>query len=199
MWCGTFEEYCRLYEVSAKHLKKCFPRLKIGGFASSGLFKLVQQRPRPHDDYTKQCVDDFFKYVKAHECPLDFFSIHAYDMPGAPLLPEAMKAYGRYCREELDKIGYKATEISMNEWLPRWSKPASTRQAALVASLLIALQDSAFDNSMIYDARCKGGLYSPLFDPSTEKPRRAYWALCNFNELYRLGLQATVTGLPAGV
>ena len=87
----------------------------------------------------------------------------------------------------------------MNEWLPRWSKPGSARQAALVASLLIALQDSAFDNSMICDARCKGGLYSPLFDPSTEKPRRAYWTLCNFNELYRLGRQATVSGLPSGV
>ena len=199
MWSGTFEEYCQLYEVASKHLKKCFPHLKIGGFGSSGLFKLVQETPRPHDHYTKQCVDDFFAYVKSHGCPLDFFSIHAYDMPGAPLVPSAMTAYAKYCRDELDKIGYTGTELSMNEWLPRWSKPGSARQAALCASLLIALQDSAFDNAMIYDARVGIGLYSPLFDPSTMKPRRAYWALCNFNELYRLGTQVAVQGMPGDV
>ena len=199
MWSGTFEEYCRLYEVASKHLKKCFPHLKIGGFGSSGLFKLVQETPRPHDDYTKQCVDDFFRYVAEHECPLDFFSVHAYDMPGAPLTPAAMKEYARYCREGLDRIGYTAAELSMNEWLPRWSEPGSARQAALCAALLIALQDSAFDNAMIYDAHVGVGLYSPLFDPSTLKPRLAYWSLCNFNELYRLGTQATLSGTPEGV
>ena len=199
MWSGTFEDYCRLYEVSSKHLKKCFPQLKIGGYGSSGLFKLVQEKPRPHDHYTKKCVDDFFRFVKERGCPLDFFSIHAYDMPGAPLLPESMTAYGRYCREELDKIGYNETEISMNEWLPRWTEPGGVRQAAVCASLLIALQDSAFDNAMIYDGRVGVGLYSPLFDPSTMKPRLAYWSLCNFNELYRLGRQVSVKGLPSGV
>lgn len=87
----------------------------------------------------------------------------------------------------------------MNEWLPRWTKPGSARQAAVVASLLIALQDSAFDNAMIYDARCGVGDYSPLFDPSTQRPRLAYWALCNFNELYRLGRQVRVQGAPKDV
>jgi hypothetical protein len=120
-------------------------------------------------------------------------------MPGAPLLPHAMQAYGRYCREELDKIGYVATEISMNEWLPRWTTPGSARQAAVCASLLIAMQDSAFDNAMIYDGRVGMGPYSPLFSPETMKPRLAYWALFNFNELYRLGSQVAVDGLPKDV
>ena len=199
LWSSTFEEYCRLYEVASKHLKACFPHLKIGGFGSSGLFKLVQETPRPHDHYTKKCVDDFFRYVKEHDCPLDFFSIHAYDMPGAPLLPHAMQTYGKYCRDELDKIGYKDTEISMNEWLPRWTSPGSPRQAAVCASLLIALQDSAFDNAMIYDGKAGIGLYSPLFSPETMKPRLAYWAMFNFNELYRLGSQVAIDGLPKDV
>jgi hypothetical protein len=199
MWSGTFEEFCRLYEVASKHLKGCFPNLKIGGYGSSGLFKLVQKTPRPHDLHTKKCVDDFFRYVKDHGCPLDFFSIHAYDMPDAPLVPSAMKAYAKYCRDELDKLGYGHTELSMNEWLPRWSKPGSARQAALCAANLIGLQDSDFDTAMLYDARVGIGLYSPLFDPSTMKPRLAYWALCNFNELYRLGKQVVVTGMPENV
>ena len=199
MWTGSFADFCRLYETASKHLKKCFPHLKIGGYGASGLQRLVQEKPRQHDVFIKDKLDEFFAYVKAHDCPLDFFSIHAYDMPGAPLLPAAMKTYAKYCREHLDAIGRTDTVISMNEWLPRWTGPGSARQAAVCASLLIALQQSAFDNAMIYDARPGIGLYSPLFDPSTLKPRPAYWALCNFNELYRLGREAKVGKLPDGV
>lgn len=199
MWSGTFEEFCRLYEVASKHLKSCFPNLKIGGYASCGLFSLVQKAPPPRTLYSKKCVDDFFRYVKDHACPLDFFSIHAYDKEDALLVPDAMKVYAKYCRDELDKLGYGHTELSMNEWLPNWSTPGSARQAALCAAILIGLQDSAFDNAMIYDARVGIGKYSPLFDPSTMKPRLAYWAFCNFNELYRLGKQVAVTGMPENV
>jgi len=199
MWTAGFAEYCRLYEVASKHLKKCFPHLKIGGRGASGLQMLVQETPRPHDVYIKERADDFFAYVKAHDCPLDFFSIHAYDMPGAPLLPAALQTYGKYCREKLDAIGYGGTELSLNEWLPRWTKPGSARQAAVCASLFIALQQSDFTNAMIYDGRVGTGQYSPLFDPATMKPRRAYWALCNFNELYRLGTEVKLGEMPEGV
>ena len=36
MWNGTAEDYYRLYDVTAKHLKKRFPHLKIGGYAATG-------------------------------------------------------------------------------------------------------------------------------------------------------------------
>ena len=52
---------------------------------------------------------------------------------------------------------------------------------------------------MIYDGRVGTGRYSPLFSPETLKPRRAYWALSNFNELYRLGTQTALSGAPEGV
>ena len=145
-------------------------------------------------------MDDFFAYVKEHGCPLDFFSIHAYDTAGLPLRPDGVVAYGKYCRENLDRIGYKHAEISMNEWLPRHTgEPGSAKQAAMIAALLMAFQNSDFDSSMIYDGRVGMGLYSPLFSPETMKPRRAYWAMCNFNELYRLGRQSAIDGLPEGV
>ena len=185
-WGGTTEQFFDLFETAAKHLKGCFPHLKIGGYASSGLFKLVQEKPRPHDDYTKQCVDDFFRYVKEHKCPLDFFSIHAYDMPGAPLGYATMRAYAEFARKTLDDAGFTKTELSMNEWLPRWSKPGSDEQAARVAEVLVSLQDSPIDTAMIYDGKCGTGIYSPLFDPITELPRKAYWAMTAFNELYQL-------------
>ena len=40
--------------------------------------------------------------------------------------------------------------------------------------------------ALIYDARCGIGNYSPLFNPMTYKPHKAYYALKCFNELYRL-------------
>lgn len=41
MWSGTPEEYYHLYEVAAKHLKACFPHLKIGGYASCGFYAMA--------------------------------------------------------------------------------------------------------------------------------------------------------------
>ena len=76
----------------------------------------------------------------------------------------------------------------MNEWLPRWSKPGSMRQAALVGGILAALQESAVNDAEIYDAKCQApSQYAPLFDASTCGPRKAYWAFAAFNELRKLG------------
>ena len=43
------------------------------------------------------------------------------------------------------------------------------------------------------------GAYSPLFNPITHQPRRGYYALKAFNELYKRGKALKVTGLPKGV
>ena len=40
MWRGTKEQYYAFYEVSSKHLKQCFPHLKIGGYASCGFYAI---------------------------------------------------------------------------------------------------------------------------------------------------------------
>ena len=187
MWTGTFKEFCRLYDIASKHLKAKFPHLMIGGYGSSGFFKVVQEKPRPHDDFTMAKFEEFVAYVKAHGCPLDFFSFHAYDMPGAPLTPKTMRAYVDYARRTLDAAGLKDCELSMNEWLPRWSKPGSIRQAALVGGILASLQESPVDDAEIYDAHIGMGLYSPFFNPDTQALRKAYWPFKAFSELRKLG------------
>ena len=40
---------------------------------------------------------------------------------------------------------------------------------------------------MVYDARCGVGSYSPLFNPLTQKPHKAYYAFLAFNELRKAG------------
>ena len=40
MWRGTKEQFYELYAVASKHLKACFPHLKIGGYGSCGFYDI---------------------------------------------------------------------------------------------------------------------------------------------------------------
>ncbi|MBR4616861.1 MAG: hypothetical protein IKO55_14725, partial [Kiritimatiellae bacterium] len=78
MWHGSFEEYCRLYDVASRHLKAKFPHLKIGGFASCGVGAITWKNPSPRSKYQLECFHEFLKYIKEHGCPIDYFSYHSY-------------------------------------------------------------------------------------------------------------------------
>ena len=77
-WRGSYEEFYELYTVTAKHLKKCFPNLKIGGYSAVGFYSEV--RPKDHDWYNPwfstivPFMDGFFDYIDGKDVPLDFFS-----------------------------------------------------------------------------------------------------------------------------
>ena len=86
MWCGTDEEYYRLYDVTAKHLKGCFPHLKIGGYASCGFYAIAPKvkvdpetnlpgtiPPSDHENNLMHFFYGFFEYIKKHGSPVDFF------------------------------------------------------------------------------------------------------------------------------
>ena len=53
--------------------------------------------------------------------------------------------------------------------------------------MLVGFQNGPVDSAAIYDAKCNVGNYSPLFNPLTYKPHKAYWAFVAFNELRKLG------------
>ncbi len=182
MWHGSFEEYCRLYEVASKHLKDCFPHLAIGGYASCGVMWINAwkvERARHH----LECFHAFLKFVREQNCPLDFFSWHSYSGV-ADMLEQA-----RYIREALDAAGFTDVPTCLDEWLPAPSheKLGTAQQAAEVAAGLIALQNGPVDSAAIYDARCGLGNYSPLFNPLTYEPHKAYYAFMAFNELRKRG------------
>ncbi len=45
IWTGTVEDYYRLYDVAAKHLKSVFgDRIKVGAYASCGFYAIVSDR-----------------------------------------------------------------------------------------------------------------------------------------------------------
>ena len=183
MWHGTFEEYCRLYDVASKHLKAKFPHLKIGGYASCGVGGALVENPSPRSKHQLECFHHFLKYIKDHKSPIDYFSYHSY----APV--ERMLKETRYVRDELDKAGFQGLETCLNEWLPapRHDKLGTAQQAAEVAAVLVGFQNGPVDSAAIYDARCGIGNYSPLFNPLTYKPHKAYYAFMAFNELRKAG------------
>lgn len=198
MWTGTPEEYYRLYETASKHLKKCFPHLKIGGYASCGFYALTQGDNRfaastPRFEYFMDFFNGFIDYVKEHDCPLDFFSWHSYASIRENIV------WANFVRETLDKNGFTSTEHTLNEWNCQPDLIGTAKHAALTCAMMLALQKTSLNSAMFYDARCGMGVYSGLFHCMTYKPHPAYYSLLAFGELYKRGTEVAVSGMPEGV
>ena len=185
MWTGTPEEYYELYNVTAKHLKKCFPHLKIGGYSSCGFYAIAAPSPAREQSYLG-FFDNFLRSVKENGAPLDFFSWHSYAG-----ISDTMK-FAAYAREQLDKYGFTDTETTCNEWNPEVNLRGTGRHAALVTGMMLAMQNSPLDSAMFYDARYGVSIYGSMFNPMTAAPFPAYYGFLAFNELYLLGTQAEV-------
>ncbi|MBQ2781217.1 MAG: hypothetical protein IJF42_06655 [Clostridia bacterium] len=198
MWTGTPEDYYRLYEVASKHLKACFPHLKIGGYASCGFYAITNTKSAfaacsPREQYFVDFFHGFMRYIKEHNCPLDFFSWHSYAG-----INENVR-WAAYVREQLDAYGYTETEHTLNEWNCAPQTKGSMSHAALTCGMLAALQNTSLASAMFYDAACMPNIYAGLFDCMTFKPLPAYQAFAAFGELYARRQQVLVGELPSGV
>ncbi|MBO5270218.1 MAG: hypothetical protein J6B77_05495, partial [Clostridia bacterium] len=199
MWSGTFEDYYRLYDVTAKHLKTCFgDRIKVGGFASCGFYGVAGGNdPFNMSEQAYQKFIDFFhgfmQYVKAHGSPIDFFSWHSY----APTMNTIRM--DKWVGEQLEAYGYGHIESHLNEWNPFEEEAGNGHHAAEVASTILALQDGRTDVACIYDMRISGPDYSSFFDVKTKLPHQTYYAFVAFNTLYRLGTQVEAISDTEGV
>lgn len=195
MWRGTKEQFFELYKAASKHLKKCFPHLKIGGYGSCGFYKLFGEyvpgaHSSPRFDYFIEFFDAFLAFIKENDCPLDFFSWHTYFGQLKGIARQAA-----FARKKLDDAGFTETETTCNEW--NLEIKAETRgtahHASLVGGMLLKFQDTALDSAMFYDARCDIGVYGSMFNPMTKLPYPAYYSFVAFNRLYQLGQQVELT------
>lgn len=173
-WGGTKAQFFEFYDIAAKHLKKCFPHLKIGGPAIAG---------------NLEWTDEFLAQLKA---PLDFFSWHIY-----AAVPEKIVARAEKVRTLLDKYGFEKTESILNEWnyVRGWTgddwlytlrMEKGLKGAAFIAAVMSECQKSSVDMLMYYDARPCGmnGMFSTDFVCDCLK---GYYPFRMFNELYKLG------------
>ena len=195
MWNGTAEDYWRLYDVTAKHLKARFPSIKVGGYAAIGFYYVTdtpEQRERePRHKYFYDFFHGFMRYVKENGTPLDFFSWHSYDRP-QKLIEQA-----KWVREQLIAYGYGEIESHLNEWNPpsRHTRDLDARHGAEIAATILGCQNVGVDMLMIYDARIDGSTYSAFFLPSVRGGclSHGYYAFAAFSVLYRLGTQLGLT------
>ena len=95
-WGGTKAQFFDFYEIVAKHLKSCFPHLKIGGPALA---------------FRHDWAEEFLSEMQKRQVPIDFFSWHIYHTEPSLVMwrAEEMKKF-------LVKYGYENAETICNEW-----------------------------------------------------------------------------------
>lgn len=184
MWTGSMEQYYELYRTTARHLKRVFPNIKIGGCALATV--------------SKDSIQQFLSSLKSDgkETPLDFFSWHTYTNN-----PDSYAERAELVRKVLDENGYEKTESILDEWnyIENWDdlKGAaevihSTTGASFLAASLITLQKSPVDLAMYYDGQYGlADLWCGLYD-SEGKTEPGYYAFFFYNRLCQLGQQVSM-------
>ncbi len=177
-WQGTFDEFLKLYEISAKHLKKCFPHIKIGG-------------PAFTVPWRNEFTEGFLKYVSEKNIPLDFYSYHTYLKQPCEVTDGA-----DISKAMLAENGLDSTEIILNEWnyLKGWigdefkytlKSQKGIKGASFIAGVMCVGQASDIDMLMYYDARPSG--FCGMFDTTTLEPLKGYYPFFMFKDLKKLG------------
>lgn len=188
MWAGSEEQFYDFYETVAKHLKACFPHLKIGGPAIAGNISWAER---------------FLAAMSERNVPIDFFSWHKYSANTADYIK-----HDKSVRDLLVKYGYENAEIILDEWnyMENWNdQPPSFKKlvgmtgAAYSAACLVTFQHSNLSSAAYFEADVTKewcGLFEvedmaidSLAKEKTKgklKPRKPYYAFSAFNELYRL-------------
>lgn len=186
-WGGTKAQFFDLYEITAKHLKKCFPDLKIGGPALA---------------YREDWANDFLHEMAKRNVPMDFFSWHIYST-----LPSSIIAKGDRLHAMMEDAGYGDAESICNEWnyVKGWSDEfvysiqqiIGMKGAAFTADTMARGQDSSIDMLMYYDARpCA---FNGMFDFYDYHPLKGYYPFLIWGKLADLGTQVKVENDAANV
>ena len=180
-WSGTDEEFFEMYRITALHLKKNFPHLKIGGPALACSFSWMKS---------------FLAYMtKDERVPIDFFSWHIYGTD-----PGNVSKIGKFVNNLLHEYGYLNVENILNEWnyIRAGADVACSaltihgmKGAAFALAAMIEGQNSVVDMLMYYDAR-NGTWYNGIFDFYTKAPLKTYYDFVIWSKLLELGSQFKV-------
>ncbi|MBQ3078461.1 MAG: hypothetical protein IJC48_00495 [Clostridia bacterium] len=186
MWAGSMQDYFKMYEVSANYLKKLFPNLKVGGYASCGFYCTTRENMSEFYESFMTWFDEFLSYMQ-DKAPVDFFSWHLYTED-----PREIEAHQRYVSDKLYEYGYHDTESIFNEWNYINSKPTRFEDlkeeagAAFVGAAFSVMQYGSVDKAMYYDA-APSRAYCGLFYFPSLRVTKTYYAFKAYNELFRLG------------
>ena len=192
-WSGTPEEFYELYAITARHLKACFPEIKIGGYGSTGCFELHNDKQAPLDPNIHGTalgyMEGFFAISQQsrRRRHLISFSWHCYTNK-----IENMQKETEYVRQLLDRYGFVNTQSILDEWnyMVDWSSQEglvrkSMLGAAMVSGTLSMLQKSDVDLAMYYDAEPNRMQFCGLFDAYLQNGQNLLYFF-GFAELFEL-------------
>jgi len=201
-WTGSAQEYYRLYSVTASHLKRCFPAIKVGGYSSCyilGANVAGVWTPGQTSFFT-----GFLDYITAPEtkAPLDFFTWHGYIGKGNL---RKIQAESEFVKQTLDRYGFTETEKIDAEWncticdiqtddtrTQYYINMRNNKGASHAAGALYEMQRNPVDSAMYYDTQLWLE-YGGLFEVPSLEPSKTYYAFKQFGELYALGNAAACT------
>ena len=196
-WGGTAEEFAELYTVAARHLKGCFPHLKIGGCGFSSV--------------RNEFIEDFFADLakRTPRVPMDFYSWHRYKGEVT-----AFAEGTAIVRNMLTEYGYGEVESILDEWnlMYSWDANGQTesyramkdeRGASFYAGVLCSLQEQGdlsaatnFEADVVKEfcgifnvkKMCIGGLLANGGKGKFAElePTKSFYAFKSFNLLYRM-------------
>lgn len=199
MWKGTPEQFYKLYETAAKHLKSVFgDKIKVGGYASCGAYKYKDdpdgtlfyggKKAENVQQFYLEFMHGFFKHIKENNAPIDFFSWHVYVCPELAELSDAFN-FADYIRKIMDMYGYGNVPDILNEWncAPSVDKRPTAYASARTLAFMLGMQKHSPSLLCYYDARLGPSVYGGMFNPDTRTPYRTYYSFVSFNRLYELG------------
>ncbi len=186
-WGGTKAEFFDFYEIAAKHLKECFPGIKIGGPALA---------------YREDWAEDFLNRVKTNNVPLDFFSWHIYACEPKQITDRAIKI-----KEFLNKYGFGEVESILNEWnyVKGWEEEfiysiesiIGMKGAAFMMAVISEAQKTDIDMLMYYDTRPSA--FNGVFDYYTYRPLKGYYPLYWYGSFYDTETEIRAEKEPEGI
>ena len=172
-WGGVKTEFFDLYEVASKHLKACFPHLKIGGPALA---------------FREDWAESFLCEMQKRGVEIDFFSWHIYAET-----PEEVVKKAKSIRGMLDRYGYESAESILNEWnyVRGWTDEYiysleqihGIKGACFIMSVFTMSQQTPdIDMLMYYDTRLS--VFNGVFDFYTLRPLKGYYPFLWYGEFY---------------
>lgn len=199
MFNGTKEQYFALYETAAKHLKACFPQIKIGGYGSCGFYPVTREKVWPGWESFVPYFHEFLAMAKETGTPLDFFSWHIYTADIDELLEHA-----RYARKTLDDAGFTDTEAHLNEWNIHsegagFLAKHTIEGASFNAAVMAALQNEDTVDVACYYCFQGHAMYNGLLNQNDHSVDPPFYSFVAFGKLYEkgMGVLSNATGVYA--
>lgn len=202
---GTQQQYFELYKITAVTIKQVDPDLRVGGPTTSNFnldekaLKEARSGGKGYDPlsipWRPIWIEDFLKYCKANNLPVDFVSTHPYpqdfdiDDPKLPNGGHLRRSVNstrddlQMLRQIIDASPYPKAEIQLTEWSSSPSPLDHTHDSLAAAAFIVKtnLDSIGFVDSLSY------WVFTDVFEENrkTDSVFHGCFGLINYQEIVK--------------